>query len=650
MKKKIFIAAAVIISSSAHAQKTPVISEDSSKILNEVVVTATKFPVKQSQTGKVVTVIGKEQIEKSSGKTVAQILNEQAGITINGAYNAPGSVQTVFVRGASSGRTLILLDGIPVNDPSMINNEFDLNLFSINDVERIEICKGAQSTLYGSDAVAGVINIITVKSNVSKPFNIKATTGFGNKNTTRNNIQLYGKEGKFTYSTRFAKLKTNGFSAAHDSTSNNNFDNDGYDGNVISAAVQYQLIPSLLVKTFVHHSQYKADIDAGVFADEKDYTIKNSNLSSGVGVNFKKGIVNIIGNYQYGELSRRYNNDSLFVRPFGTKFESNKYGGRTQYAELFGNVVARKWLTIIAGADYRWSNMNQQYFSLSSFGPYSSSFDDTSMHQTSFYSSFIFTALNKKLNVEIGGRTNNHSRYGNNATYTFNPSYTIDKNWRLFGSIASGFKAPSIYQLFEEFSGNENLEPEKSTNYELGVQQANEKISSRVVYFHRDIKNGIDYNYIDFNYFNFVKQIVDGLELELAVKPLKNLSISANYTFITGDEQTQSRKNTNDTTYGYLLRRPKHNLNLNIGYQFTKDIYASITGKSVSSRYDVGGYQKEDALLKQYFLLSAYASYNYKENLKFFVDFQNIANKKFFDLRGYNAIPFLVNGGITFNL
>ena len=77
------------------------------------------------------------------------------------------------MRGASSGRTLILLDGIPVSDPSMINNEFDLNLFSINDIERIEICKGAQSTLYGSDAIAGVINIITVKKDVNKPFNVK---------------------------------------------------------------------------------------------------------------------------------------------------------------------------------------------------------------------------------------------------------------------------------------------------------------------------------------------------------------------------------------------------------------------------------------------------------------------------------------------
>lgn len=643
MKKKIFIAAAVSFSAAAYAQ-------DSTKNLNEVVVTATKYPVKQSQTGKVVTVIGKDILEKSNGKNVAQVLNEIAGVTINGAYNAPGSVQTVFLRGASSGRTLILLDGIPVNDPTMINNEFDLNLFSINDVERIEVCKGAQSTLYGSDAIAGVINIITVKKDINKPFNIKATAGLGNINTSRNNIQLYGKADKLTYTTRFAKLKTNGFSAAYDSTGIKDFDKDGYDGNVINTALQYQIIPALSVKAFVLHSQYKADIDAGVFADEKDYRIRNTNLTSGAGVNFKKGIVNINANYQYGELTRRYTNDSLFVRPFGTKYESNKYGGRTQYAELFGNVAAAKWLTVIAGADYRWWNMNQQYYSLSSFGPYSSNFKDTALHQTSFFASLLFNAFDKKLNVEIGGRTNKHSRYGTNTTYTFNPSYSINNHFRVFGSIASGFKSPSIFQVYDVFSGNINLQPEKSTNYELGVQQTHEKISSRMVYFHRNIKNGIDYNYINFKYFNFVKQEVDGLEIEVAAKPVKNFTVTVNYTYLNGDETTQSRKNTHDTTYSYLLRRPKSNFNITAGYQFCRNLYASISGKSVSSRFDVGGYRRDDIELDSYFIVSAYAEYKYGAHVKFFVDAQNITNKNFFDIRGYNAIPVLINGGVTFNL
>lgn len=646
MKKQFFVVAAVMISSLLNAQQ-----DTTGKVLDEVVLTANKFEQKQSTTGKVISVISKEQIEKSSGKSLAQLLNEQAGITIAGANNAMGSVQTVFMRGASSGRTLILLDGIPMNDPSMINNEFDLNLFSINEVERIEICRGAQSTLYGSDAIAGAINIITVKKDVNKAFNINATTGFGNKNTIRNNIQVFGKiNNKLTYTTRFAKLSTNGFSAAHDSTAAKEFDKDGYDGNVFNTGLQYQVVPSLLLKTFIQHSQYKADIDAGVFADEKDYYIKNSNLSSGAGAIFKKGIVNITANYQYGELNRNYRNDSLFVRPFGTKFENNKYGGRTQYAELFSNINAADWLTVLVGTDYRWANMNQQYFSLSSFGPYSSSFKDTSLHQTSFYGSLLFNTMKKRLNVEVGARMNKHSRYGSNSTYTFNPSFNINNNWRVFGSIASGFKAPSIFQVYDVFSGNKNLKPETSTNYELGIQQLHEKISSRVVYFHRDINNGIDYDYNSFQYFNFVKQTVNGFELEVRANPISQLTISFNYTLLTGEEQTQSRKNFADTVYNYLLRRPKNNFNFNAGYQITNSLFVNISAKSVSSRYDVGGYKKADVFLDKYFLLNAYAEYKYRSNVKFFADLQNITGEKYFDIRGYNAAPFLISGGISFQL
>jgi vitamin B12 transporter len=258
------------------------------------------------------------------------------------------------------------------------------------------------------------------------------------------------------------------------------------------------------------------------------------------------------------------------------------------------------------------------------------------------------------LNIELGGRLNTHSRYGSNYTYTFNPSYNINNNYRIFGSIASGFKAPSLYQLYAGGGiGNAALLAEKSVNYELGIQQQYKKFSNRVVLFYRDIKDGIDYRNpnpgITSGYFNFIQQVVRGIEYEMSIQPTTKLSITGNYTFLASEENTQSRVNFKDTSYTYLLRRPKHNLNLNIAYQFTPKLYVSVAGKYVSKRNDVGGYKRADVELDGYFLLNAYAEFELNKHVKFFADVQNLTNTKFFDIRGFNAIPTMINAGVRVN-
>lgn len=644
MTRKFFTALFIVTTLTASAQNDTLRGRQ-----EEVVVTANKYPQKQSTTGKVITVINKEQIEKSQGKTLAQLLNEQVGITISGALNNAGSVQAEYTRGASSGRTLILLDGIPVNDPSMINNEFDINLFSLDNIDRIEICKGAQSTLYGSDAIAGVINVITVDPNVKKPFNIKSVLSGGNLGTFKGNVQVYGKAKNFTYSARYSKLLTNGFSSAHDSIGNKNYDNDDYNGNVVNAQVLWQATPQLSFKTFAMYSQYKAGIDAGTFVDEKDYVINNNNLTTGAGFTFKNDAVTLTGNYQYGELMRTYNNDSGYIvmTTAATKFEKNEYSGKTQFVELYAAIKLGDRFTLLQGGDYRNSSYNQHYFSINtSFGSFPSIFPNSSLSQTALYSSLNYSAANKKLHAELGGRLNTHSRYGSNYTYTFNPSYNINEHVRFFGSIATGFKAPTLYQL----SINAKLLPEKSVNYEAGFQYSSKHFDTRLVYFNRKIDNGIDYNYISFKYFNYIKQVVNGVELEATLKPADAVSINANYSLLFPKETTQNRATNKDTlTYNYLLRRPKHNVNINIGWQILQQLYVSVTGKYVSNRYDIGGFKKPDVLLNEYFIVGAHADYRLSEHFKFFADAQNITNKKFFDVRGFNSIPFLANAGVVLN-
>lgn len=640
----VWVGAALLLATTTNAQQQGDTTLNAT--LDEVVVTANKLAQKQSTTGKVISVINKEQLEKSAGRTLGQVLNEQAGITIPGALNAMGSPQTLSVRGAGPGRTLVLIDGVPAFDPSLINSEFDLNLMSLNDIERIEIARGAQSTLYGSDAVGGVVNIITSKSSISKPFNVKATATYGNLNTFRGNLQLYGKKDKLTYSAKYARLSTDGFSAATDSAGNKNFDDDGYSGHALNASLQYELNSKWLLKSFVSRNLYEADVDGGVFTDEKDFTIDNKNTMAGAGFQFKQGRLQLTGNYQYSDIRRNYLNDSTDISGFA-KFVTDNYYGRNQFIELYGNYDFGKGFTALLGADYRFNSMNSQYFSLSSFGPYTSTFSDTSVQQIALYGSVIYQK--SKLNIELGGRVNSHEQYGTNATYTFNPSYQVNKNIRVFGSVASGFKAPSLYQLYASF-GNKDLQPEKGTTYEAGIQISNKTITNRIVYFHRDINNGIDFDNIQFSYFNINQQTVSGLEWETNLKPVKGFTISGNYTLLLSEESSQSRITTKDTSYNYLLRRPKHNINLSASVNITDKFSAGITGKYVSERYDAGGYQVPDVKLADYFLLNAYTSYSFTQKIKVFADVQNVFNTKLVDVWGYNGIPFLVNAGITVEL
>ena len=649
MKKQVLtLGAAAMLAALAYGQKDTLAPS-----LDDVTITANRFVQKQSQTGKVVSVITKLQLEQSAGKTLGQLLNEQAGIVINGANGNLGTNQTVYVRGAGSGRALILLDGMPVYDPSLINSEFDLNFISLFDIERIEICRGAQSTMYGSDAIAGVINIITTKGNVKKPFNVKALQSFGNYGNYRTNVQLYGKANKLQYQTRFTNISSKGFSSATDTVGNKNFDNDKYQGTVTAANLKYDFTKSFTVKAFGQYTNYKNDADGGAFVDDRDFTLSNKNVFSGINFQYKKDKFSLQANYQYSQTKRGYVNDSGFVSGF-SKYENSNYKGQSNFAELFGNFELGKHFTLVSGVDYRSANMTSDYLSISSFGPYTSQFPKTSVEQWSTYASLIFSGEKKKLNVELGMRYNQHSAYGNKITYTFNPSYSITDQLRVFGSIATGFKAPSLYQLYAGPSiGNPNLNAETSTNYELGFQYSNKQFSGRAVYYYRNTDNGIDYLGFPANpsgYFNYINQVGNGVEVELSYKLDNKFTVSGNFSLLDANEKTQSRLNAKDTSYTYLLRRPKVQFNINAGYAFTPELFVSTGIRYAGKRYDVGGYRKADKKLEDYTVVNLYGEYKLLKALKLFVDMQNLFNVKFYDAVGFNAIPFMFSTGVTFNL
>ncbi|HEV7782369.1 MAG TPA: TonB-dependent receptor plug domain-containing protein, partial [Chitinophagaceae bacterium] len=356
MRKIYFVLAAVIISNQLLAQDTtrltykrtePLTPGATAGILENVVVTANKYPKNINETGKVITVIGLQEIERNAGKTLSELLNNYAGMTMIGSNNNLGNNITSSIRGSSAGNVLILLDGIPVNDPSVISNNFDLNFINLDQVARIEILKGGQSTLYGSDAASGVINIIT-KVNFGKKLNLSGTFAGGSYHTLRQSLGLDGHGKSLDYGVSYTHFNSEGFSAAYDKNKTGLFDDDGYNQHVIKTRFGFKASRNIRVGFNSSYSRYKTDLDASAFNDDRDYTVKNTNKQAGGNISYNYRKLIIVGRYSFNRAERNYLDDSLHQpNPYGI-FSKSNYTGRTHFAEIYGKWKFDKWSAIQA--------------------------------------------------------------------------------------------------------------------------------------------------------------------------------------------------------------------------------------------------------------------------------------------------------------
>ena len=474
MKKHFFVVAAVIISSQLQAQKDTI-----STSLDEVVLTANKYPNKTSLTGKVVTIITSEQLERSGGKDLSQLLTEQAGLFISGANSNAGKDKSVYLRGAGVDHTLITIDGIPVYDPSGIGSNFDIRNLPLSNIERIEILKGSQSTLYGSDAIAGVINIITKKS-AANAIGGNALFSYGSNETVRTNASINGKSGVIDYNAALSFHNTKGINETIDLNNIAPTDKDGFQQTGIQLGLGIRTSDKIYIQPFFRYSNIKGDIDQGAFTDELDYTYKQKSWQAGIRNEFSigKSKLNIL--YNYNNINRLYTDDSIKSRNGYDTWSQGSYKGAEHFADAYIHIPLNSQVKLTGGVDYRSSVSDQSYSSVGFFGPYKTEYANDSLHQNQFG---IYTAMNYNstagFNLELGSRVNFHSEFGSNTVFNINPSYFINKKVKLFANISSAYRTPSLYQLFSEY-GNTNLKPEAGITTEAGLQyfSADNKFSS----------------------------------------------------------------------------------------------------------------------------------------------------------------------------
>jgi len=638
MTKKFFIACLLLASAGANAQT------DSSKQLNEIVVTANRFPQKQVNTGKVMTVINKQEIERSPFASLGELLARQSGITIIGANNAPGTNNDLYVRGGGTGKTLVLVDGFPAYDGSTIQSTFDLNFLPLGEVERIEILKGGQSTLYGSDAVAGVVNIITRKNESGKPA-VGLHLSAGSFGTRSIDLSSSGTAKNIRYKLQYTRSSSDGFSAALDTSRNKSFDKDGMKQSFLLAQFSSASKSKWSWNTGMQWSQYNNDLDESAFKDAKDFTVENQNLqfNAGIARKLEKGILRL--NYSLNNSSRNYLDDSVSLNGFA-KFIQSDYKGRSSYLEALGNIDISKQVKLLVGLEHRWQNTDQYYLSLSNWGKYENTLSDDSA-MTTISSGFASAVYNNErgFNLESGIRFNQHSRFGNNMTYTLNPSYIIAEKFKVAFNLSSAFTAPTLYQLYDGYAGNRGLNPETSVSTEVSLQYVgNKAFNARITGFSRTLRNGIDYDFINNKYFNNAIQKDRGLELEAGYAAGK-WNIKMNHTLLKGEvtttnfvynASTWSYSAKGDTTYSHLFRVPQSNLNISAGYQLSNKIYLSIAQRFAGKRFEpiFGGKPKQ---LDAFNTTDVFAQYQLGKKIRLYAGCKNIFNQQYQEVMGYTA-------------
>ena len=639
MTKKIALSCLLLASLGIQAQ-----SDSTTKALNEIVVTANRFPQKQIKTGKILTVITRKQIEESAFTQIGELLNSQAGINVIGSNNAPGTNPDLYFRGAGTGNALVLVDGNPAYDASTIRSTFDLNFIPLGEIERIEILKGGQSTVYGSDAVAGVINIIT-KKNEGKKGRGTLHLSNGSYNTNVLDAGFSGQNKLLQYKFQYQSLGSKGFSSAADTASKKTFDKDGLKQNFYRAEIGSLAGKNWEWKTTAQLSKYANDLDETRYEDAKDSRVENENLQLTAGVSRKINGGVIRTNFSINNSERKYLDDSLFLNGF-SKYIKSDFTGRSYFAEIYGSFKISNKLQLFAGVDHRWQNTDQYYFSVSSFGDYTTklSKDTANINVSSVMGSLVYNG-EKGFNVESGIRYNNHSMYGNNFTYTFNPSYVYQDKLKFSFNLSSAFKSPTLYQLYDGYSGERNLKPETSLTSELSVQWLGIKdVTARATVFNRTIKNGIDYNYEANKYFNYNAQRDRGLELETGYrKALWNVSV--NYTYLKGnvtttnfeyDANTYGYVAKGDTVYSHLFRVPQHSLNATAGIQVNKKFYLSLSQRFSGKRFEPR-YATSPVEMKPYNTTDLFGQFTVSKNIKFYASLKNMFNSKYEDILGYNT-------------
>lgn len=551
--------------------------------IEDVVVTANRALQRVDRVGASVTVLNRAAIEASQAVGVAELLAQTPAVsfTRNGGL---GATTGVNIRGAESYHTVVLLDGVKMNDPSSTQGGVNFGNLLVGDAARIEVLRGAQSTLWGSQAIGGVVNIVTTEP--TEAFQGDFQVEGGARETGFVRLGLGGASQRLTWRLAASSLTTDGFSAYRTGT-----EADGYRNTSLSGRLRYALADQVSLDLRAVWSKGRNDFDA--WNGDSDEYGRTREWASYAGLNFDLldgRFRNRIG-YAYTDTDRENFNPATPAAP--QTFDARGQNRRWEYQGTFALTSA---LNAVFGAETERSEMSVR--SPSTFAPNPPATVGKA-GVDSLYGQLQWTAA-PGLTLTAGLRYEDHDAYGDHllgqaaAAWALNGGDTV-----LRASYGQGFRAPGLYELYSEY-GNLTLQPEEFDAWEIGVEQ---RLGGRALvsatYFNRQADNEIRYNGCAFGttdplctvggvsrwgyYRNLQETETQGVELAGRVDVTRAFSISANYTWT--DAEIASGANAGRR----MVRRPEHMGNVTASYRWAFGLDTAVAVRFVGETFNDEG-------------------------------------------------------------
>ncbi|WP_010219137.1 TonB-dependent receptor plug domain-containing protein [Sphingomonas sp. PAMC 26621] len=610
--------------------------EKAADAAQEIVVTANRAARPVDTVGQSVTVLDTATITQRQAVVVADLLRQTPGVTVvrNGGI---GTTTSVSIRGAESDQTVALIDGIKLNDPSAPGGGFNFGNLLIGNIARIEVLRGAQSVLWGSQAIGGVVNLITRQP--TENIAIIARAEGGGDGTGQGFANVSGKAGPVSASFGDGYYSTGGISAYAPGT-----ERDGFRSYAANGSLGIALASTVSVDLRGFYTNSRTDFDGFpppdyTFGDTREYGDSEQWIGY-AGLNaalFDGRLRNRIG-YAHTDTDRR-NFD-----PDSDPTETFRGLGRNDRIEYQGTADITKAVFATFGAEREVSR-----FSSSSYG------GPVTRGRARLFSGYGQLAITPiaGLTATGGVRHDDHNIFGGATTFSGSGVYSPNAGaTTLRASYSEGFKAPTLYQLQSEY-GNAGLTPERSHGWDAGITQKalDGAVEASATYFHRNSRDLITFVSCDGpltgictdrpfgTYDNIARTRAQGVELTLLLRPVAPLTVSASYTYLDATDRSPG-----SATFGYTLaRRPGQSITVNADYSWTFGLTTGATLTSVGDSFDDAANARR---LDGYVLADLRASFPVTRKVEVYGRIENVLDTQYQTIYQYGQPGRAAFGGI----